>query len=94
MLFKAGNIFPFSSISSHNTVEIYHCARQEYYANDKTHFQDTTSDIIMMLASMSSATLFLAALAALVPLSTAGYVLEDDYSMDKFFSMFEFFTVR
>lgn len=89
---------PFSSISSHNTVEIYHCARQEYYANDQNHYQHTTSDIIKMLASMSSATLFLAALAALVPLSTAGstagYVLQDDYTVDKFFSMFEFFTVR
>ncbi|RVX69220.1 hypothetical protein B0A52_07196 [Exophiala mesophila] len=43
---------------------------------------------------MSSAILFVAALAALVPLTTAGsgYVLEDDYTVDKFFSMFEFFT--
>jgi hypothetical protein len=33
------------------------------------------------------------ALAGLVSLSTAGYVLEDDYSADQFFSMFDFFTV-
>jgi hypothetical protein len=32
-------------------------------------------------------------LAGLIPLSTAGYVLQDDYSVDKFFSMFDFFTV-
>jgi NADH:ubiquinone oxidoreductase subunit 5 (subunit L)/multisubunit Na+/H+ antiporter MnhA subunit len=30
----------------------------------------------------------------LVPFSTAGYVLQDDYSADQFFSMFDFFTVR
>lgn len=41
-----------------------------------------------MLASI------LLALAGLVSLSTAGYVLEDDYTQDEFFSMFEFFTVR
>ncbi len=41
-----------------------------------------------MLASI------LLALAGLVSLSTAGYVLEDDYSTDQFFSMFDFFTVR
>lgn len=34
----------------------------------------------------------LISLAGLIPLSTAGYVLQDDYSIDKFFSMFEFFT--
>ncbi|KIX01399.1 uncharacterized protein Z518_09125 [Rhinocladiella mackenziei CBS 650.93] len=34
----------------------------------------------------------LLALAGIVSLSTAGYVLEDDYSVDKFFSMFDFFT--
>lgn len=33
------------------------------------------------------------ALSGLVSLSTAGYVLEDDYSVDEFFSMFDFFTV-
>lgn len=33
-------------------------------------------------------------LTGLVSLSTAGYVLEDDYSVDKFFSMFDFFTVQ
>jgi hypothetical protein len=32
-------------------------------------------------------------LAGLISLSTAGYVLEDDYSADQFFSMFDFFTV-
>lgn len=32
-------------------------------------------------------------LAGLIHLSTAGYVLQDDYSVDKFFSMFDFFTV-
>ncbi|KIX92161.1 uncharacterized protein Z520_12154 [Fonsecaea multimorphosa CBS 102226] len=35
---------------------------------------------------------FLVTLAGLVSLSTAGYVLEDDYSVDQFFSMFDFFT--
>lgn len=35
----------------------------------------------------------LISLAGLIPFSTAGYVLQDDYSIDKFFSMFEFFTV-
>ncbi|KAI1613799.1 endo-1,3(4)-beta-glucanase [Exophiala viscosa] len=39
---------------------------------------------------MHSSTLF--TLAGLVSLSTAGYVLEDDYSGDSFFSMFDFFT--
>ncbi|KIV77202.1 hypothetical protein PV11_09019 [Exophiala sideris] len=39
---------------------------------------------------MLSSTLF--ALAGLVSFSTAGYVLEDDYSGDSFFSMFDFFT--
>ncbi|EXJ88600.1 endo-1,3(4)-beta-glucanase [Capronia coronata CBS 617.96] len=39
-----------------------------------------------MLASI------LLALAGLVSLSTAGYVLEDDYTTDEFFSMFNFFT--
>ncbi|OAP63931.1 hypothetical protein AYL99_03158 [Fonsecaea erecta] len=34
----------------------------------------------------------LVTLAGLVSLSTAGYVLEDDYSADQFFSMFDFFT--
>ncbi|KAJ9497236.1 hypothetical protein LTR99_001970 [Exophiala xenobiotica] len=34
----------------------------------------------------------LLALAGLVSLSTAGYVLEDDYTEDQFFSMFDFFT--
>jgi hypothetical protein len=29
-----------------------------------------------------------------VSLSTAGYVLEDDYTEDQFFSMFDFFTVQ
>jgi hypothetical protein len=33
------------------------------------------------------------ALAAFVPFSTAGYVLEDDYSVNNFFSMFNFFSV-
>lgn len=38
-------------------------------------------------------TLFaLAGLAALVKPSVAGYALEDDYSADNFFSMFNFFT--
>jgi len=37
-------------------------------------------------------------LAGLIPLGAAdysagGYVLQDDYSVDKFFSMFDFFTV-
>ncbi|KAL6250666.1 hypothetical protein RBB50_002969 [Rhinocladiella similis] len=36
----------------------------------------------------------LMALAGLISLSTAGYVLEDDYSGDQFFSMFDFFTDR
>ena len=36
---------------------------------------------------------FLVTLVGLVSLSTAGYVLEDDYSVDQFFSMFDFFTV-
>lgn len=36
----------------------------------------------------------LVTLAGLVSFSTAGYVLEDDYSVDQFFSMFDFFTVR
>ncbi|KAJ9634856.1 uncharacterized protein PV06_05774 [Exophiala oligosperma] len=36
----------------------------------------------------------LIALAGLISLSTAGYVLEDDYSGDQFFSMFDFFTDR
>lgn len=35
----------------------------------------------------------LVALAGLISLSTAGYVLEDDYSPQNFFSMFDFFTV-
>jgi hypothetical protein len=30
----------------------------------------------------------------LVPLGHAGYVLQDDYSTNNFFSMFDFFTVR
>jgi hypothetical protein len=33
-------------------------------------------------------------LAGLASLTTAGYVLEDDYESDSFFSMFDFFTVR
>ena len=35
----------------------------------------------------------LLALSGLVSLSTAGYVLQDDYNPSKFFSMFEFSTV-
>src|SRR5436305_6002249 len=33
-------------------------------------------------------------LAGLASLTTAGYVLEDDYESNSFFSMFDFFTVR
>ena len=33
-------------------------------------------------------------LAGLVSLTTASYVLEDDYESNSFFSMFDFFTVR
>ncbi|KAK5058730.1 hypothetical protein LTR84_010994 [Exophiala bonariae] len=35
---------------------------------------------------------FLISLAGLIRFSAAGYVLQDDYSIDKFFAMFEFFT--
>ena len=42
---------------------------------------------------MLASSLILTTLAGLVPLSTAGYVLEDDYSVNNFFSMFDFFTV-
>lgn len=35
----------------------------------------------------------LLALAGFVSLSTAGYVLKDDYNSKSFFSMFDFFTV-
>lgn len=48
-------------------------------------------NLLTYSANMLSSTLF--ALAGLVSLSTAGYVLEDDYSGDSFFSMFDFFTV-
>ena len=37
---------------------------------------------------------FVVTLVGLVSLGTAGYVLEDNYSPDQFFSMFDFFTVR
>jgi len=33
-------------------------------------------------------------LAGLASLTAAGYVLEDDYESNSFFSMFDFFTVR
>ena len=39
------------------------------------------------------ASFFWVSLVGLVSFSTAGYVLEDDYSTDQFFSMFDFFTV-
>jgi hypothetical protein len=33
-------------------------------------------------------------LAGFVSWSTAGYVIQDDYSSDSFFNMFDFFTVQ